>query len=139
VRIATCVTLGLLAAALLSAQESAQGAQKSGNGKEKNVFASNKFFAKGGIGIIDQGLYIVLKSTKNELILSGANRWLGLDTSRQQVVIFFEGQILPQDDLPDRFDLSKAVVISFEADKVRFFDFRKMSGGYYSRPRTGTD
>jgi hypothetical protein len=139
VRIAACVTLGVLATTLLCVQEYAQRAKKPGDGKEKNVFASNQFFAKGGIGIIDQDLYIVVKSAKNELIFSGANKWLGLDASQNEVVIFFEGKILGQKALPDRFDLSKAVVISFEGNKVRFFDFRKMSGGYYSRPGTGSD
>lgn len=138
-RIATCVTLGVLAITLLSAQEYAQRAKKPHDGREKNVFASNQFFAKGGVGIIDQDLYIVVKSAKNELIFSGANKWLGLDATQNEVVIFFGGKIFPQNVLPDRFDLSKAVVVSFEGNKVRFFDFRKMSGGYYSRPETGSE
>jgi hypothetical protein len=29
--------------------------------------------------------------------------------------------------------LSKAVVVSFEESKIRFFDFQTMSGGYFDR------
>jgi len=29
--------------------------------------------------------------------------------------------------------MSKSVVISFESDKVRFFDFQATEGGYYDR------
>ena len=35
--------------------------------------------------------------------------------------------------LPSGFDLSRAVIISFEADKVRFLQCSKMDGGYYER------
>jgi hypothetical protein len=119
--------LALFAATLWRAQEAGRPA------KENNMFASNELFAKGGIGIIDQDLYIALKSPRNELILRRGERWTGLDMSRTEAAIFFEGKVWPPGSLPDHFDLSKAVVISFENTKVRFFDFRNLSGGYYRR------
>jgi hypothetical protein len=102
--------------------------------KEDN-FSMNECFAKGGLGVVGTNLYIDLKSAKNELQLSAGNKWTGQSTPAQEVVIFFENKILSPQALPDGFDLSKSVVISFEGDKVRFFDFGKMSGGYYKRPR----
>jgi hypothetical protein len=100
----------------------------------RDRFTANEFFAKGGIGIIIQdNLYIAVKSAKNELVLRAGNRWVGLDASKPEVAIFFENRIWSPQSLPDRFDLSNAVVVSFESDKVRFFDFRSMSGGYYRR------
>jgi hypothetical protein len=96
-------------------------------------FLANECFAKGGLGIVNTNLYIDLKSAKNELQLSAGNKWAGQSTPTQEVVIFFENKILSPQALPDGFDLSKSVVISFESDKVRFFDFGKMSGGYYKR------
>jgi hypothetical protein len=134
-RIVTCVVLGIVTATLLSAQENAQRAKKPHAVKQRDVFASNQFFAKGSLGIIDPNLYIVVKSAKNELLLTGADKWQGQDASRPEVVIFFGGKIWSSEAMPDQFDLSKAVVISFEGDKVRFFDFRNLSGGYYRRPR----
>ena len=45
----------------------------------------------------------------------------------------YEGKVLSTEEVPDRFDLSKSIIVSFEGSKIRFFDFQKMSGGYYDR------
>jgi hypothetical protein len=97
-------------------------------------FSTNEFFAKGGIGIVSTDLYIDLKSSKNELLLNAGNKWTGQNVSTQEVIMFFDNKIWPPQALPNGFDLSKSAVISFEGDRVRFFDFGKMSGGYYKRP-----
>jgi hypothetical protein len=123
-----------LAVTLFSARGISQNAENNGAAREREMFAKNEFFAKGGVGIISENLYIVVKSAKNELVLSTGGKWVGLDASKPEVVIFFEGRIWSPQGLPDRFNLSNAVVVSFERDKIRFFDFRKMSGGYYRRP-----
>jgi len=90
-------------------------------------------FAKGGVGIIRQDLYIDLKSTKNELLLNQGKRWSGLPSGKPEVVIFFKGGVWSLQFLPEDFALSEAVIISFETNKVRFFDFAKMSGCYYNK------
>jgi hypothetical protein len=100
---------------------------------DSKAFAENRCLSKGGIGIIDKDFYVNLKSTKNELLLSAGNGWTGQNSSKQEVVIFFESKIWRSQVLPDGFDLSKAVVVSFECGKVRFFDFHKMAGCYYRR------
>jgi hypothetical protein len=123
----------VLGTALFLAQATSQTPSRPDEPQDKITFATNFFMAKGGIGIINTNLYIDLKSNKNEIILDAGKRWKGKASPTQEVVIFFQGRILPQ-ALPKDFDLSKAVVISFETDKVRFFDFSKMSGGYYNRP-----
>jgi hypothetical protein len=98
------------------------------------MFVMNQCMSKGGIGIIRADhLYIDLNPDKNTLLLSGDDRWSGLDATVPEVVIFFEDKVWSQHDLPKGFDLSEAVVVSFEPDKVRFFDFSKMTGGYYAR------
>jgi hypothetical protein len=103
------------------------------NMKDNTWFATNQLIAKGGIGVISSGsLYIDLKSTKNELRLGAGNTWTGQAVPNAEVVTFFENKVWPE-GLPANFDLSKAIIISFEGDKVRFFDFGKMSGGYYKR------
>jgi len=117
----------------LSAQGGSQRAERLGAARERDRFAANELLSKGGIGIISEHLYIVVNSARNELVLSAGHRWVGLDASRPEIVIFFEGTVWSPQGLPDRFDLSNAVVVSFEGDKVRFFDFRKMFGGYYRR------
>ncbi len=97
------------------------------------MFATNLCMAKGGIGIIAKGFHVDLKSAKNELILSSGERWTGQSAVTPEVAFFFEGRVSVPQILPSGFDLAKAVLVSFESDKVRFFDFATMSGGYYKR------
>jgi hypothetical protein len=101
---------------------------------DKNMFATNECFAKGGIGIINANLYIDLKSAKNELVLNAGKKWSGQDAPTPEVVIFFDNRVWSPQVLPNGFDISKAIVVSFEGSRVRFFDFGTMSGGYYKRP-----
>jgi len=113
------------------------------------MFATNRGWSKGGIGIISEELYVVVKSARNdrnELILTPPGhlgkdqrapvpetRWKGKSISEGQVVFVYEGKVWEPQDLPQGFDLSKSAVISFESDKVRFFDFQATEGGYYDR------
>jgi hypothetical protein len=76
-----------------------------------------------------------VRSAKNELRFNRTETWIGLDASKPEVAVFFEGKVWSPPVLPERFDLSNAVIFSFESDKVRFYDFRDMSGGYYRRHR----
>ena len=135
-RIITCIILTVLAATLFSAQGFSQRAKKPDTVSEEQQFANNRCFAKGGLGIIDKDFYVVVKLSKkdkNGLRFGQSGRWDGLSAGTPEVVIFYEGKIWSQQALPKRFDLSKAIVISFESDKIRFFDFHTMSGGYYMR------
>ncbi len=116
----------------------AQRAKKVAEEAKSTKFADNvciPAYGKGGIGIIHEDLYIVTKTTKNELILSGQQRWTGKDLSRPEVVFVFNDKVWSTKTVPERFDLSMAVVVSFEDDKARFFDFTKTQGCYYKRLR----
>jgi hypothetical protein len=116
--------------------------------EEKSTFATRREFSKGGIGMLADKLFVVVRSKrteKNELIVDSASgareSWYGKSVAEPEVVFFYEGQIWSYEGniwsrsrpLPQGFDLSRAIVISFEKDKVRFFDFEKENGGYYSR------
>lgn len=135
-RIITYIFLTILLTTLFSNQSFSQKAKTHNTARGKKMFAKDEYFAKGGIGIIDKDLYIVVKSAKddkNALILSDGNKWAGLQAGTPEVVIFYENKILSPQALPSQFDLSNSVVISFENNKIRFFDFRAMEGGYYRR------
>jgi hypothetical protein len=141
----------LIAATLFSARGASQIAKQSRAPEERNVIATSRYLSKGGIGMISEELYVVVKSARNdrnELIVEPPGhlgkdqsapvpqtRWKGKNATEAEVAIFFEGRVWSPQDLPDRFDLSKAIVVSFESDKVRFFNFQAMSGGYYERIR----
>jgi hypothetical protein len=107
------------------------GQTKSGG----NVVSTNECISKGSVGIVNTHLYIALTSDKNELILDGGKRWVDQLRDKREVVIFFENRVLAKDDVLPGFNLSKAIIVSFEGNIVRFFDFNEMSGGYYRRPK----
>jgi hypothetical protein len=96
-------------------------------------FAANELIAKGGIGIVKPNLYIDVKSAKNELRLKEGRMWIGRDAKAAEVVFFFADTIWLPQKLPQGFDISQAIVVSFETDRIRFFDFSKLSGGFYRR------
>lgn len=113
--------------------------QKAGNQPattQKRPFATRWEIAKGGIGMIDKTIYIVTKSATNELIVKPSDekekRWKGKTATKPELVFVYDGKVW-SNGVPDGFDLSKSVVVSFEGSKARFFDFRVMSGGYYER------
>ena len=99
----------------------------------KDVVGTNQCLAKGGIGIIRQDLYIDLKSPVNKLLLSEGRSWSGKSRHDPELVIFFGGRIWRTQMIPEDFDLSKSVIVSFEGETIRFFDFAETSGGYYRR------
>jgi hypothetical protein len=104
------------------------------------MFAKQWEMSWGGVGMINKYLYVVVKSTgneRNELIVSPTEekeeRWHGSDITKAEVVAFYKGKVWSFDKLPDGFDLSMSIIVSFESDKVRFFDFQTMKGGYFER------
>ncbi len=126
----------LFAMTLSSAQQAGQDTKKHAV-KERDALAARRELSKGSIGIVNKNLYIVVKSTRNELIVTPTEeteqRWEGKDANQAEVAVVYEGKIWSSEDLPAQFDLSKAVIVSFEGNKIRFFDFQTMSGGYYDR------
>ena len=125
------VIFSVLAGTLLSVLACGQGASVPHSKKSKYVIPPDLCLSKGGIGIINTDLYIVVRSLKNELILKDGKRWTGKGAGTVEVVIVFEDRVWSLPDLPNGFDLSKSVVISFQGDIIRFFEFDKKSGGYY--------
>jgi hypothetical protein len=130
-----------LVGTLFSAQQTTQDTKRHGAAEERSTFATNRCVSKGGVGIVNTSLYIVVKSSQsdsNELIVKPTEeteeRWKGKDVTKAEVVFVYEGKVwAPPQSLPKGFDLSKAVIISFEGQKIRFFDFRATVGGYYDR------
>jgi hypothetical protein len=134
------VILSVLIATLLSALAFGQAANAPGAKKQKNVIATDRCWSKGGIGIVGSvedkvngHFYIVVKSAKNKAVLEGGGQWIGKSAGTREVAIFFENKIWSPPNLPSGFDMSKAVVISFEGDVIRLFQFNGMHGCYYDR------
>ena len=94
-------------------------------------FATNECLGKGGLGIVTPSLYINLQTERNQLLLADGKKWIGKNAEQPEVVIVFRGQAWQQ--VPVAFDLATAMVVSFQKDRVRFFDFNRMEGGFYRR------
>jgi len=103
------------------------------NRKEKKMTIKDWEFSKGGLGLIRDHIYVRVKSEKNEIRWNQTEKWVGQSNQKSEVVIFYENQVWSAQNLPDGFDLSKAILISFEHDKVRFHDFVKGRGAYFER------
>ena len=109
--------------------------------EKTGTFATRREFSKGGIGLLNDKLYVVVRTQKtgrNELVVRSTNgaeeTWQGKRATEPEVVFFYDGKVWPSSQaLPDGFDLSRAILVSFEKEKVRFFDFEKEYGAYYSR------
>lgn len=123
--------IALLSGSLGQNQASSRSTEK------KSMFAADRCLAKGGLGIINPSLYIIVKSDRNQLLNAGET-WTGRDASSREVVMYFDQRVFSPQSLPKDFDLSKAIVISFEGSKIRFFDLGEMSGCYYSRQEQHT-
>lgn len=123
----------LLVVNLVIAQAASQETKTHDAAVERKTFATSRCLSKGGLGIVNTSLYIAVKSAKNELLFGEKGTWSGLDAAKPEVVVFFENIVWVPENLPKGFDLSKAVVVSFEGSKIRFFDFQMMSGCYYDR------
>jgi hypothetical protein len=103
-----------------------------------NWLATRRYWTQGGVGGINEHLYVVANlSGRNELIMEVAGgkkeSWTGKEWREGEVVFVFEGRVYPSNRLPTAFDMSKAIVVSFEGSKIRFFDFTAMQGGYFDR------
>ena len=99
----------------------------------KVQIAEHECWPKGGIGIVNTGLYIDLKSKGNELILAEGKRWNGASTKEKQVVFVSGQRVVSGPEVPPDFKLETACVVSFEGEKVFFFDFTAGKGGFYIR------
>ena len=98
-------------------------------------FPENEFWRKGGVGTIVSGVFVDLTSKKNKLLLADKQAWEGMDSSKAETIIVFNGKVYSQSELPVGFQVSKSVLISFEVSRVYFYDFIAMDGGYYSRDK----
>ncbi|MEP7011979.1 MAG: hypothetical protein ABJC13_16765 [Acidobacteriota bacterium] len=88
---------------------------------------------KGGFGVVADQVYADLDAERNKLLLFGKASWIGLEAHQRQVVLVWKHHVISGLDLPRGFSVEDAVVVSFEGERVIFFNFLAEAGGYYKR------
>ena len=109
-RITAFAVSALLAGTLLSAQQASQETKKQ-DSAERDSFATKWQLSKGGIGMVNKNLYIVVKSTKNdrnEVIVKPTEeteeRWKGKSVTKAELAIVYEGKVWSSKALSAGFD-----------------------------------
>lgn len=97
------------------------------------MITTNKLYRQGGFGIVTGDVYINLNSTVNEIIYAGDKKWKGKIKKYREIVIIFSGKPVATDALPKDFELSKAIIVSFEGSKVRVLGYICENSGFYER------
>lgn len=88
--------------------------------------------SKSGFGVINPDLHIVLRSDRNELLVSSV-RWKGASRFMPQRVLVRHGAVVAEgNELPSSLRADD-VVVSFKRARVYFHDFRGHTGCYYER------
>jgi len=99
-------TILILATLVCVASVAKAGPMKDTAVAAKKLLEENVAMSKGGVGIVNTHLYILTKSTKNELLLGDDHkRWTGLPQTKPQVVIYYQNQVYTADQLPINFNL----------------------------------
>ena len=113
----------------------AGGAMNDNNNKKTFEIPLYKaqFVSHGGMGIISDSIYIVVRSQKNELLMPNGQRWIGSDHSSKQMVCVMGNVVYEDASKWKGFDLAKMILVSFEGDRIYFFDFKNLIGGFYLR------
>jgi len=125
--------IGILASMLLLAGGVSAGQE---GVRQNHTSGWSVFISKGGVGIVVKGLFVILDTDTNQLRLGDGATWKGKAATERQVVFVHDGKVIGADALPHDFNLADSLVISFESDRVSFYDFKEMSGGYYRRLET---
>lgn len=101
--------------------------------KMRAIIKRCQCIGKGGLGIVTTRVYAALDSPKNELKLPDGKDWTGLARAERETVIVFGGRVFSERQLPRDFRLMECTVVSFEGERITFFDFKEFDGGFYKR------
>jgi hypothetical protein len=69
--------------------------------KAKMLFENGQCLPVGGLGVIEDGIFIVLETENNELLVKGAKGWVGKTKKLKEVVALYKGRIVSLDDVPE--------------------------------------
>lgn len=85
---------------------------------------------KGGVAVIRDEMYVLARS-KNGVIVGGETTY-GTDWKSPELFVFAEKKLVGRLAIPKGSE-SDVVLALFTPEKVRFFDWKQLSGGFYPR------
>ena len=86
-------------------------------------------FKKGGVGVVDKDVFVILDGSRNGAVISG-KIWEGKAINEPEIVITDGTRILSS--LND-VDVNKIILLIFSSSEVRYINFSSNSGGRYLR------
>jgi hypothetical protein len=103
----------------------------------RGVFAAmncnSQTITKGGVGLIRDDVFVVASSEKNEAI-AGSKTLVGADCQILELFVFSDGKFVGRVPVPGD-SASDVIVALYSPEKVRFFDWKDFTGGYFKRWR----
>jgi hypothetical protein len=97
-----------------------------------DIVLNGQQFRKGGVGIINKDIFILLDEERNTVVLAG-KKWHGKKSSDSEIVLTDGGQVL---NAKDKIDIANLIILLFSPTEVRYINFSNNSGGKYLRGRT---
>jgi hypothetical protein len=86
---------------------------------------------KGGVAIIRDSMYVIARGKTNEVIADDKTI-AGAEYKSPEIFVFADKKFAGSLRLPKGSE-EDVVVALFTPDKIRFFDWRELSGGFYPR------
>ena len=97
----------------------------------KMLLDSDCIFVKGGVAVIRDPVYVLPNTQKNEAIASDEDV-TGSDAAIPELLAFSKGRFVGRLSIPaDGTD--DLIVAFYTPERIRFFDWKKLLGGYYVR------
>lgn len=92
------------------------------------IFLKGVKFQKGGVGIINENIFVLLREKQNTLLIND-REWKGQVASDQEIVIT-DGQNTKS---IGKINVNKSVVVVFSPGEIQFVDLSTGDGGKYIR------
>lgn len=99
--------------------------------KTADLLVNGQYFSKGGVGVIRDHAYAVTDSKVNEVIVAGV-KTTGASFKTTELFVLCKGKMVGSIRLPVDGEDDLALVL-FTPQKIRLFDWKTTSGGYYLR------
>jgi len=95
------------------------------------LVGSQCWSVKGGVAVIRDAMYVIADGKVNKVI-ADRKTVAGAEYTSPEIFVFADKQITGSVRLPKGSE-KDVVVALFTPDKIRFFDWREFSGGFYPR------